>query len=243
MSIEALNWAFDLELTTPQKMVTIMLANYANEDAKAWPSLETLAKKTRLSRRSVIQQIAKLEEIGVVKKVGNTQMGVNIYQLNIHTKFIENTSEPDSPPSERRAPLLVNDVHLPSERRSPNPSYNHHINLVSKKNLKCTLPENFTVTDSHRNFAKANGLPNPDKELEHFKDHHLTNGSKFIDWNAAFRNWLRRSQQFNKTPAYQSHKAEIKSTVPDFVPEQRKPINREEGQQQFKKIKQILPKH
>lgn len=61
------------------------------------------------------------------------------------------------------------------------------------------LPENFLVTDEHREFAREQGLPNPDDEIGEFKDYWRAkpgrDGIK-IDWNATFRNWLRRAPKY-----------------------------------------------
>jgi hypothetical protein len=63
------------------------------------------------------------------------------------------------------------------------------------------LPKNFDLTDSMKSWAKEKA-PDVDVkvEFENFRDWHQAKGSKFIDWNAALRTWLRKSQGF-KTPA------------------------------------------
>ncbi len=42
----------------------------------------------------------------------------------------------------------------------------------------------------------ASGL-NVEFEVDAFRDHHTAKGSKFTDWNAAFRNWLRNAVKFS----------------------------------------------
>ena len=59
------------------------------------------------------------------------------------------------------------------------------------------IPEHFTVTAAHREFARLNGLPNPEEHVEGFVDYWSAQpGSKAIklDWDATFRNWLRRTR-------------------------------------------------
>ena len=37
---------------------------------------------------------------------------------------------------------------------------------------------------------------NADREAASFRDHHAAKGSRFVDWDAAFRNWLRNAERF-----------------------------------------------
>lgn len=74
-------------------------------------------------------------------------------------------------------------------------------NQTKPKKLKHKIPEDFAVSDKIREWAKAEGLPDPDLEFGHFRDHHTANGSIFADWDAALRTWIRNSKRFNKSPA------------------------------------------
>lgn len=66
-------------------------------------------------------------------------------------------------------------------------------------NRKRTLiPEDFSVSPQIVKLAKQNGWPDPAREIDAFRDHHLAKGSMFLDWEAAFRTWLRRAPQFGK---------------------------------------------
>lgn len=38
----------------------------------------------------------------------------------------------------------------------------------------------------------------PSRELAAFRDHHAARGSRFVDWNAAFRTWLRNAVKFSR---------------------------------------------
>jgi hypothetical protein len=57
------------------------------------------------------------------------------------------------------------------------------------------IPDDFCVTDEHREFSRKHGLPRPDDHIEAFHDYWRAEaGSKGckLDWDATFRNWLRR---------------------------------------------------
>ena len=64
------------------------------------------------------------------------------------------------------------------------------------------IPENFTVTENHRAFARDNNLPDCDHEIEKFKDYWLAaSGSTAVkrDWDAAFRTWLRKAAEYRRS--------------------------------------------
>jgi hypothetical protein len=158
MSIKAMTWAWQQNVSATQKIILLALGDHADDSGTCWASFEHLSKKSSLTRRSVIQQIDHLEKINLVTKKGKTQRGVNLYSLNLH-EIYHFPSEPHSPAdstaselhspraseldspennelvndvhqgSECRSLELVNVVHLASERRSPNTSINHPLTV------------------------------------------------------------------------------------------------------------------
>ena len=58
MSIEALNWAFNQPIKpTSLKFVLVAMCDYASENLEAFPSIETLAKKTSQNRKTVVSNL------------------------------------------------------------------------------------------------------------------------------------------------------------------------------------------
>jgi Helix-turn-helix domain len=91
MSIGALNWAFDCELSNAgMKLTLLALANYANEDGTAYPSQKALAIKTSMTDRSVRSQLAALEKLGLIRrdarKRANGFFTSDFFQLNVGAK-------------------------------------------------------------------------------------------------------------------------------------------------------------
>lgn len=60
---------------------------------------------------------------------------------------------------------------------------------------KVKLPNGWQPTDRHRQFAEEHSL-DCDREAEKFRDYHRANHNKFADWDAAFRNWLRKAEEY-----------------------------------------------
>lgn len=60
MSIKALNWAWEQKLEPSTKLVLLALADIADDDGKAWPSVATLSTKVHASQRNVRRILQKL---------------------------------------------------------------------------------------------------------------------------------------------------------------------------------------
>ena len=86
MSFQAMAWAVGQKLPTKEKFVLIMMANYADEDGKCWPSMNRLCEDTGMKKDSVIRAIKSLEEMGLAEVERRKIEGVNlpnIYHLNL----------------------------------------------------------------------------------------------------------------------------------------------------------------
>ncbi len=68
MSYEATRYVYDLRgITPPQRAVLVRLADHANDDGKAWPSIRSLAATTSLSLRTVQRALRDLETLGFIR--------------------------------------------------------------------------------------------------------------------------------------------------------------------------------
>lgn len=61
------------------------------------------------------------------------------------------------------------------------------------------LPPSWTPTDAHQALALEQNV-NVEREAEQFRDFHRAKGSKFKDWDASFRTWLRNAPGFGAPP-------------------------------------------
>ena len=67
-----------------------------------------------------------------------------------------------------------------------------------KSARKCALPTEFQPSKAIMSWASEKNLPDPATEFDAFRDYHASRGSQFIDWDAAFRTWLRNAKKFNR---------------------------------------------
>lgn len=104
MCFESMAWAAKQTLPAMQKIVLVILADHNSKDGLCFPSYETLAIECGMSKRSVINQIDKLEaaELLTIERSHNRS---NRYTLNIvASECVALPSESLAPPSERAAP-------------------------------------------------------------------------------------------------------------------------------------------
>lgn len=59
------------------------------------------------------------------------------------------------------------------------------------------LPADWSPRSEERAKAVKTGL-NCDAEAEHFRDHHTAKGTLYLDWDAAFRTWLKKAVEFSR---------------------------------------------
>lgn len=70
MSVQAITWALDYAAgSVTEKVLLLVLANYANEFGVSWPSQKTLADQTVLSERTVRRVLADMERRGVIRRI------------------------------------------------------------------------------------------------------------------------------------------------------------------------------
>lgn len=67
MSFTAMSWASKQNVqNSSQKLVLLMLANYADDEDKCWPSKQTLSDVCCMSKSAICSNILKLEEAGYI---------------------------------------------------------------------------------------------------------------------------------------------------------------------------------
>ncbi len=214
MSFQAMAWAIKAELPTREKFVLLMLANYAsNETGDCYPSMATLAKDTAMSRDSVIRALRSLEASGHIRITRRTSDGVNlpnVYRLEIgssrqpgvvagsnHPSRTQqpgvvagsNTNLSDEPINEPKEPPFVPPQHPPTE-----PPIKPATRLSAD-----WQPDN----DDEAYCLRRGWTPAQVREsADAFRDYWIASAAqtaKKLDWAAAWRTWVRRSEQ-DRTP-------------------------------------------
>lgn len=89
VSIDYLNAAFKAEIKPSSlKFVLVSLADYANEEGEAYPSVQTLCNKTCQDRKTVLSNLKKLVERGIIFDTGDRKgrtKQIPVFRLSIGT--------------------------------------------------------------------------------------------------------------------------------------------------------------
>lgn len=181
--------AMSIKVGNPlRKLVLIKLADNANDNGECWPSYQHIADHCECSKSAIKEHISALIKLGLMTKEnrvgvnngkGNTS---NVYRLHLTSTPVPPESTPPVPPAGTRTSHSFEPVKEP---------------LDNKKKLS-SMPEGFSPSASHQKMAEEYGI-SLQEEFDKFTDHHISKGSKFIDWNRALNTWLRNAKGFQKS--------------------------------------------
>lgn len=210
MSIEALNWALGHmqreELTTNVRFVLMILANRADPEGVCWPSVRYIRARTGLADSTVRECCKKISDIGLLTIAGQARndggKGANRYNLCI-TVPPPPQSGGTPPPQSGDAPRLDAAGVPPqsggheTKEKTPLPDGNGS----PRAPKKFVYPDDFMVSPDVCKWAEERGLlaSYVGEQLEHFRDDARANRRLHADWDAAFKNWLRRQPNFDRT--------------------------------------------
>jgi uncharacterized phage protein (TIGR02220 family) len=87
MSVEAMTWAFTVDLKPCPKSVLVALANRADEDGYCWPGLDDLERRTGWKRRAIQMAIKHLVECQLItvspRFQASARQDSNLYRLAV----------------------------------------------------------------------------------------------------------------------------------------------------------------
>lgn len=195
--------AMSIKVGNPlRKLVLIKLADNANDNGECWPSYQHIADHCECSKSAVKEHISALIKLGLMTKEnrvgvnngkGNTS---NVYRLHLTSTPVPPESTGGSPKSTPVPPESTPPV-PPAGTRTSHSFEPVKEPLDNKKKLS-SMPEGFSPSASHQKMAEEYGI-SLQEEFDKFTDHHISKGSKFIDWNRALNTWLRNAKGFQKS--------------------------------------------
>eukprot|EP00913_Durusdinium_trenchii_P028456 g26684.t1 len=144
VSIKAMTNVFEhSRAKSNARLLMLAIADFANDEGFAWPSLTTLAKKTLMSRRNVVYVVEKLKEAGELRVWPNRgKRGCNLYALQIGEFQGVGDSDDEGPDAPK-------DLPPPPERVLSKPK------VESGKRNGPPNPERNQPTEGGANFALA----------------------------------------------------------------------------------------
>ncbi|WP_371329732.1 helix-turn-helix domain-containing protein [Klebsiella quasipneumoniae] len=214
MSRAATDWAWGLEIKASQKLLMLSLADRADELHCCYPSIQRLVKDTGMDRKTIGKWINQMIEDGFISDTGERKgktKQVRVLRLNIEvkeaqkrnsTKFGNNTKN-----GHETSPILDSKRSQNWDAESviePNiePTLSARGQFISEAakrrigistNGEIPFPPAFKPSADHIAIASEKGI-SIETELLNFRDYHKARGTKLIDWNSAFRVWLRNAR-------------------------------------------------
>ncbi|HFG0871710.1 TPA: helix-turn-helix domain-containing protein [Salmonella enterica] len=212
MSMNLMAKAMSIKVGNPlRKLVLIKLADNANDEGECWPSYQHIADQCEVGRSTVKSHIRALEDMGLLKREFRRKGELN--QSNVFYLTLDNAQQ--IPPESGGA---GDDRGGAGDDRGgagddlgggagAAPRTYHSFEPVKepleRKKKPSSMPEGFSPSASHQKMAEEFGISLQD-EFDRFTDHHLSKGSKFIDWSRALNTWLRNARGFQKSRACNS---------------------------------------
>lgn len=199
-----------------RKLVLIKLADNANDKGECWPSYQHIADQCECSKSAVRNHIDALEDMGLLKRenrvgVNNGKVNTsNVYYLNLDATPMPSKSTgvcheiappmpsdvtPPMPPDGTRTSHSFEPVTEPDSlsARGQFISESAKRRIGISPNGEIPFPPAFKPLADHIAIASEKGI-NIETELLNFRDYHQARGTKLIDWNSAFRVWLRNAR-------------------------------------------------
>lgn len=183
-------------------LMMLAIADFADDDGNAYPSVGTLALKCRTTSRHVNRILAALRASGELEiRLNEGPKGTNRYRISLKGMT------PASPLT-NRSPLTPTsstpDVHVPKPLTptSDEPSLNHQRTRESARALRSPatdrgsrLPVDWQPSEVDIGFCRTKRPDlDPAEVAEKFRDHWLgqpgAKGRK-ANWSATWRNWVR----------------------------------------------------
>lgn len=215
MSIRVMSWVWENSPASGSELLLLLaIADFGDDDGIAFPKVEKLVKKARMSRASVFRSLKSLREDGsleITQRGRASQYRIIMDGLNVRPQKSQSETDEESqaetPVSDCDSRGLnpeTSEVSLLRHRTVTEPPLNQDSLRSSstprKRGSAATtkrgsrIPDDFTVTEEMRQWGRENAPGvNGDRETTKFINHfHSAPGSKGVkvDWVRTWQNWI-----------------------------------------------------
>ncbi len=203
MSMMLMVKAMQIKVGNPlRKLVLLKLADNASDQGECWPSYQYIADQCEISKRSVMSHIDDLCQSGLLKKVfrkGPKGNSTNIYILTLPSAGDSLPSAGDSLGGSAGAAPRISHSFEPVNEPNSLSGREGFMSEAAKRRIgispggEIPLPPMFKPNEEHIAMAREKGV-SIETELLNFKDYHTARGTMLLDWNSAFRVWIRNAR-------------------------------------------------
>lgn len=199
-------------------LMLLAIADFADDDGKAYPSVNTLAEKCRMLGRGANKVLAALRASGELEiRQNEGPKGTNLYRIVLAPHALSNRTPPVQMDtlSENTAPPVQMDP-IPLSKWTDEPSVNHQeppegaqaLSPAARKTTKgeitlaqflenCKASGEQSIPEADPIWDYANKVGITDEMIAvawvEFKAAYLTASKRYRDWRQTFRNAVRRN--------------------------------------------------
>lgn len=208
MSVHVISLALKVSGVSPtEKLVLLVLSNYADEHSRAYPSHNRLSKETGLTERTVLNALKSLETKGLIDRRERRRPDGSRSSDMITIRL---GGENNSPRGENRDRGVGKEIPGGGERDSGLTTFEPSIEPSIEPReaqapapkpdarIGTRLPEDWFPSPLDIDGAAFMTAEARERELEKFRDYwRAVPGAKGrkLDWDATWRNWLRRAEE------------------------------------------------
>jgi DNA-binding transcriptional MocR family regulator len=171
----------------------VRLTRYANRDGQGWPSRATLAEKMRCSVDTIDRAVKELERVGALQVERRTDPDnpkrhlSSLYTLLVDKGGSRIGETGGSRSGAARVAAAVRPKEKPEKKATTS----------SRRSPETPVPQPFVVTPEMRAWVREQGMEvNVAHETAQFTDHALAHDRRARNWEAAWRTWMRKAEQF-----------------------------------------------
>jgi hypothetical protein len=210
MSVRVMTAVWAIDLPDSQKIVLLALADSANDEGRCWPSMKTLAAKCSKGERTVQGVIKELVEAGHLSRAEVVGKGCN-YTVHPRSDCAPQNAHPRREQQTPPQPLRTTPA-----AAADKPS----LNRKEPSQPKTALPANwhpveFDTKSKCRKIVAGWPPGELETQVEAFIACHTAKGSRFEDWQAAWRTWVLNWEKFGGNRGRQ-HSHTAKPTTRDI---------------------------
>lgn len=205
---------WDLALPAFDKLVLLALADCANDEGLAWPSIATLKRKSGAGERTVYRAIAAMESLGIltIERIVGKGNRYTITPAAMAPLPVRHPCRKGTPPLPHRqktpatvAPKPSENHQEPSEVKSADTDHLTPADILEGWNelaASCGLPKAGKLTGGRLRQAKARIREYPDLEdwrraFKHIRDTPFLRGTNDRGWRADI-DFLLQAKSFTK---------------------------------------------
>lgn len=180
------------------RFILLAIADNANDDGVAWPSVTRLGAKCCLGERAMRYRLRRLEDEGWVQvEKGAGDHGTNRYtviaeRLKGGTAVQGHSGAGGTPVPLRGAPPFLQGGHPGAAESPEEPSVNHQGGARKRASLP---PQGWQPTEKLRELASSLGF-DADEQAERWVDYCHSKGKRYVGFEATYRNWLKQEAQY-----------------------------------------------